>query len=222
MKNDVSIVVPAYNPGQALEDVIHELKEKGFINIVVIDDGSSNAKSFENLSDIIILKNDVNRGKGNALKRGFFYCRNNLKEIKGIITVDADGQHLIKDVENIYKSFSCNYNSLILGTRSFNEKGVPLKSKLGNRIMQNKIKSKTGVNIKDTQTGLRAIPVRYLKNLLDLNGDRYEYETNMLLYFINNKIEIIQIPINTVYLNKNRCTYFKPLRDSLRVYKLVK
>lgn len=222
MKNDVSIIIPAYNPGQELGKVVYGLKKSGFSNIVIVDDGSSDAQLFEGLRDVTILKNNRNMGKGYALKKGFSYCENKFKDIKGVITVDADGQHLVEDVENIYKSFSCNYNSLILGTRSFNGKKVPLKSKLGNRIMQNKIKSKTGVNIKDTQTGLRAIPVKYLKSLLNLKGDRYEYETNMLLYCINNKAEIMQVPIRTVYLNNNRHTHFKKLRDSMKVYKTVK
>ena len=222
MKNDVCIVIPAYNPGQELGKVIYGLTKIGFSNIVAIDDGSSDAQLFEGLRDVTILKNNRNMGKGYALKKGFSYCENKFKDIKGVITVDADGQHLVEDVENIYKRFSCNYNSLILGTRSFNGKDVPLKSRIGNKIMQNKIKAKTGIDITDTQTGLRAIPINIVNNIIDIKGERYEYETNMLLYCMNNNIDIMQVPIKTVYINKNKHTHFQALKDSLRVSSVIK
>lgn len=222
MKNDVSIVIPAYNPGQELGKVVYGLKKSGFSNIVIVDDGSTDAQPFEGLNDVTILKNNINMGKGNALKKGFSYCKNKFKDIKGIITVDADGQHLVEDVEKVYKKFSYNYNSLILGSRNFNGKDVPLKSKIGNRIMQNKIKSKIGIDITDTQTGLRAIPIDIVNYIIDIKGERYEYETNMLLYCMNNNINIMQVPIKTVYINRNKHTHFQALKDSLRIYNVIK
>lgn len=222
MKNDVCIVIPAYNPGQELGKTVYGLKKSGFSNIVVIDDGSSDAQPFEGLSNVTILKNNRNLGKGNALKKGFSYCENKFKDIKGIITVDADGQHLVEDVEKVYKKFSYNYNSLILGSRNFNGKDVPLKSRIGNKIMQNKIKAKTGIDITDTQTGLRAIPINIVNNIIDIKGERYEYETNMLLYCMNNNIDIMQVLIKTVYINKNKHTHFQAFKDSLRIYSVIK
>lgn len=222
MKNDVSIVIPAYNPGQELGEVVYGLKKSGFSNIVIVDDGSTDAQPFEGLNDVTILKNNRNMGKGYALKKGFSYCKNKFKDIKGIITVDADGQHLVEDVEKVYKKFSYNYNSLILGSRNFNGKDVPLKSKIGNRIMQNKIKSKIGIDITDTQTGLRAIPIDIVNYIIDIKGERYEYETNMLLYCMNNNINIMQVPIKTVYINRNKHTHFQALKDSLKIYNVIK
>lgn len=222
MKNDVSIVIPAYNPGQELGKVVYGLKKSGFSNIVIVDDGSTDAQPFEGLNDVTILKNNINMGKGNALKKGFSYCKNKFKDIKGIITVDADGQHLVEDVEKVYKKFSYNYNSLILGSRNFNGKDVPLKSRIGNKIMQNKIKSKIGIDITDTQTGLRAIPIDIVNYIIEIKGERYEYETNMLLYCMNNNINIMQVPIKTVYINRNKHTHFQALKDSLRIYNVIK
>ena len=161
-------------------------------------------------------------GKGYSLKKGFSYCVNTFNDIKGIITVDADGQHLVEDVERVYQKFFYNYNSLILGSRNFNGKDVPLKSRIGNKIMQNKIKSKIGIDITDTQTGLRAIPIDIVNNIIDIKGEKYEYETNMLLYCINSNINIMQVPIKTIYINRNKHTHFQALKDSLRIYNAIK
>lgn len=222
MKNDVSIIIPAYNPGQELGRVVDGLKKNEFSNIVVIDDGSTNVQYFECLSKVTILKNNINMGKGYSLKKGFSYCVNTFNDIKGIITVDADGQHLVEDVERVYQKFFYNYNSLILGSRNFNGKDVPLKSRIGNKIMQNKIKAKTGIDITDTQTGLRAIPIDIVNYIIEIKGERYEYETNMLLYCMNNNINIMQVPIKTVYINRNKHTHFQALKDSLRIYNVIK
>lgn len=222
MKNDVSIVIPAYNPGQELGKVVYGLKKNGFSNIVIVDDGSNDAQPFKDLSNVTILKNNINMGKGYSLKKGFSYCKNMFKDINGIITVDADGQHLVEDVEKVYQKFSDNHNSLILGSRNFNEKKVPFKSRIGNKIMQNKIKSKIGIDIPDTQTGLRAIPIDIVNYIIDIKGERYEYETNMLVYCINNNINIMQVPIKTIYINRNKHTHFQTLKDSLRIYNVIK
>ena len=156
-----------------------------------------------------------------ALKTGFKYCLENEKTIKGIITLDADGQHTIEDVNKIYEKFRSNNTNVILGSRDFSGKDIPLRSKIGNIMISKIVKRKTGIEIKDTQTGLRAIPIQYIKDFEEIEGAGFEYETNMILNCINKKIEIIELPIKTVYENNNKMSHFKSIKDSAKIYRAV-
>ena len=220
IKNDVVILIPAYNPDDELKDIINELNENRYTEIVVINDGSKNDKIFNEVVDKAkILKHAENKGKGMTLKTGMRYCIENFKNKKGIITVDADGQHLVEDINKVYNVFIQNRGSIILGSRNFHDKGIPFKRKIGNIVFRNIFKNKTKKDIKDTQTGLRAIPFEYLNNFIMVAGERYEYETNMLLQCIKNDISIIEVEIKSIYRNKN--THFNSIKDSIKIFRTV-
>ena len=163
MKSDVAVVIPAYNPGESLLRVIQELDEAGFGCVVVVDDGSSNVFGLEGLGDrVCLVRHSTNMGKGMALKSGFRKCLKSFENLRGIITVDADGQHCIYDVSRVYDEFGCRKieNTVILGCRNLEEKNVPWRSKIGNNVTSRILERKTGIRLYDTQTGLRAIPIR--------------------------------------------------------------
>ena len=83
--------------------------------------------------------------------------------------------------------------------------------------------NKTKKYIKDTQSGLRLIPYRYIKDIVNLEGSRYEYEINILLYFLKNDISIKEIPITTIYeTKKNETSHYRCIKDSLQIYKIIK
>ena len=222
MKDDVVIVIPAYNPSNILVEIINKLQEEKYTKIIVINDGSKDKQVFDKLKNkVIVLEHAVNQGKGCALKIGFSYCSNNLKDIIGVITVDADGQHEIDDINKLYSMFQKKTNCIILGSRNFKNRNIPLKSKFGNNVMSIIVKQKTKVKIKDTQTGLRAIPIKYINEIIKLKGKRFEYETNMLLHCISKKIDIIEVPIKTIYMKNNRTSNFRPLKDSIQICKTI-
>ena len=136
MKDDVVIVIPAYNPSNILVEIINKLQEEKYTKIIVINDGSKDKQVFDKLKNkVIVLEHAVNQGKGCALKIGFSYCSNNLKDIIGVITVDADGQHEIDDINKLYSMFQKKTNCIILGSRNFKNRNIPLKSKFGNNVM---------------------------------------------------------------------------------------
>ena len=136
MKDDVAIIIPAYNPNEKLKEIVENLKRNKYTNIIVINDGSQNKEIFKKIEyQTIVLEQKQNYGKGKALKKGIKYVLQHIKGIKGILTIDADGQHKIEDINKVYQAFQQNENSLVLGTRNFNEKTVPFRSKLGNKII---------------------------------------------------------------------------------------
>lgn len=222
MKDDITIVIPAYNPDEKLIKVVKQLRKNEYTKVVVVNDGSIDNNVFEVIKEYAkVLYHNENRGKGQALKTGIKYCIENVDKIIGVITVDADGQHTIDDINKVYTFFGEQQETLVLGSRNFNEKSVPFRSKLGNVIFRNILRLKTGKIIKDTQTGLRAIPKKYLSNMLMVEGERYEYETNVLLYFIKNNIDITEVAIKTIYFDKNSASKFKALKDSLKICKSI-
>lgn len=111
--------------------------------------------------------------------------------------------------------------NLILGVRDFSGPEVPARSRRGNRITSFVFRAFCGIRISDTQTGLRAIPAAYLPRLVEVEGDRFEYETNMLLALKRAQIKWTEVPIRTVYIEENQTSHFRPIVDSFRIYKLI-
>ena len=169
---------------------------------------------------IVVLTHALNYGKGRALKTAFNYVLNNYKDVIWVITVDSDGQHLVKDALKCSQELINSENKLVLGSRNFDEDNVPLKSRVGNKLTRSLFKILCGISISDTQTGLRGIAINDIKRFLYTKGERFEYETNMLLDAKKYNIKFEEVPIETVYLNENKGTHFNPLRDSVEIYKV--
>ena len=222
---DIVIVIPAYNPSKKLIELVDSLILLNFSKIIIVNDGSIKGKSIfrtvKEKPECLILEYKENKGKGYALKYAINYYLENLKNnYKGIVSVDADYQHLPNDVLNIALRLLANQDSLILGIRDFYEKGVPTPNRFGNRLTSFIFKLLYGENIKDTQTGLRGIPNRYLNLCLEASGKRFEFEMNMLIKFVKQKINIIQIPIETVYYKRGESKFNKWI-DSILIYKVI-
>ena len=210
----VTIIIPSYNPTKKLIKLVNEL-QKNFNDIIIVDDGSTNEtkKIYEELLNVKIIYHDINKGKGEALKTAI----KNLKDTDAFITVDADLQHSPKDILKIKEELL--NNDIILGTRNFNKKNVPFTSKLGNKFSSLVFKIKTGITLKDTQTGLRGISTKYKDLCLNTSGSRYEYEMNFLYNIAKNKIDFRCIDIDTIYEDNNKGSHFHAIRDSLLIHK---
>lgn len=216
--NEIVIVIPAYEPDDSLVVLIERLGAK-FDKFIVVDDGSKTAAgTFRRVKDmpgVTLLSHDANRGKGAALKTAFAKVLADFPDAAGVVTVDADGQHLPEDVANVAEATLANPDRYTLGVRSFSG-DVPLRSRFGNAWSRYFFFMLTGVMVYDTQTGLRGMPRDLLPELLAIPGDRYEYEMRMLVAAARKKLKPVQIPIKTVYLNENKASHFNPIRDSLR------
>lgn len=214
-------VIPALNPDDKLVKLVNELK-KDYKDIIIVNDGSKSDEIFKKLKDCIILTHEVNKGKGEALKTAFNYYLDNLSsKYLGVVCLDADGQHLPADAINMSKLLE-EKDKFILGTRLFNTKETPLRNKTGNRITSRVFKWLYKTYIKDTQTGLRGIPNRLIKELINVEGSRFEYELNVLIKLVKMKEDIIEYDIKTVYLkDSNKKSHYKVLKDSYQVYRVL-
>jgi glycosyltransferase involved in cell wall biosynthesis len=223
---NVTIIIPSLNPDEKLIQVVDGLIKKGFKDILLVNDGSDSEhmKPFETVGgydECHILHHEVNKGKGRALKTAFDYCINNKKNIAGVITVDGDNQHGPDDIYACAQKLVELKNHVILGVRDFSGDNVPPKSKFGNNMTKFVFRVFCGLKISDTQTGLRAIPFEYLKLMSQIKGERFEYETNMLLEFKHYNIPYDEVSIHTIYIDENASTHFHPIKDSIKIYGVI-
>lgn len=225
------IIIPSLNPGEELIDYVIQLKENGFSKILLVDDGSrEDLKAiFTTLRDnhgCDLITHEVNKGKGRALKNAFEYYAKELKDGKysgcsGVITADSDGQHTVADVCKLEVALQNCDNSLILGCRDFDDESVPPKSETGNKVTRVMMHLFIGGSVTDTQTGLRAVPNSLIDRFSHLPGERFEYETTMLIDCIKGGIDIKEIPIETVYINNNNESHYRPIVDSISIFKVI-
>ncbi|MBR1986642.1 MAG: bifunctional glycosyltransferase family 2/GtrA family protein [Mogibacterium sp.] len=238
MRDRYIALIPAYEPEQRLVSLAADLKKRGF-DIVVVDDGSGSgyAEIFDELAqEATVLTHAQNRGKGAALKTGMRYINKYMAytetvmtasgadSVSGrdavIVTVDADGQHLPDDVRRVADISAQRRSALVLGSRALGG-DIPARSRFGNTVTRHVYSAATGVHVHDTQTGLRAFHRSLIPRLLEIEGDRYEYEINMLMQLAAEGVPIIEERIETVYENNNSGSHFRTLRDSFRVYKEI-
>ncbi len=222
----ISVVLPSLDPDEKLNAVIDGLLQYGFTDIILVNDGSKpeNLHYFTEAAaahpEIHLLHHEVNRGKGAALKNAFHWFLQNRPDGLGVVTVDGDNQHHPADTraccEHMLDTGHCT-----LGCRDFTLDHVPARSRFGNHTTSLVFKIFCGMTISDTQTGLRAIPRKYLEALTKVSGDRFEYETNMLLAFKEQGIPFDEVKIRTVYIEENKSSHFRVFRDSWRIYKLI-
>lgn len=225
-------MIPAYNPDHQLVLLVKGLLQIGDMELIVVNDGSAAAADpfFTAVRELfhvygrgIVIDHKENMGKGAAIKTAVEYCRKN-EGFRNMVfaSVDADGQHSIKDIIRILDVAEQAEHEdakrvLVLGCRQFAGE-VPFRSRFGNYLTKLLFRLITGATVSDTQTGLRAFSRTMLDFLANIPGDRYEYEMNVLLHGIKEGVKMEEIWIDTVYLDDNRSSHFRVVRDSFKIY----
>ena len=212
----VAILIPAYDPDEKLVSLVAALRP-AFPHLVLVDDGSTRGRDCLGLvRDRVdaLLVHGVNRGKGAALRTGLAWIREHLPAVRVVVTADSDGQHRPADIRRVAEAALGHPDGLVLGVREFSGK-VPFRSRLGNIWTRVLFRLLTGLPVRDTQTGLRGIPRGLVDRLLAIPGDRYEYEIRMLVDARRHAAPPLQVPIETVYLEGNGSSHFRPFRDAL-------
>lgn len=218
-----AILIPAYKPDDKLVALTDQLLTHDDLKLVVVDDGSGEAfrPVFEALDKrVTLISYPDNKGKGGALKTGIRYIMDHMPECERLVTADADGQHRYADIRKVLDKSEEMPGALVLGSRAF-DGDVPLRSRFGNAMTRQVFAIASGVKVRDTQTGLRGFDRDGMRLFVDVPGDRYEYEINMLLTAARAEMPIYEVTIETVYLNDNESSHFNPLKDSLRIYACI-
>lgn len=196
--SNIYIIIPAYNEEAVIVGVVNEIKNAGFHNIVIIDDGSSD-KTFEKASsveNVIALRHKINRGKGASTKTGIEAAK--LLGANIIVTMDGDGQHDPKDIEKLIEPILNDQAEVVLGTRLLNPVGMPwykiIQNKFGNLVTWYLF----GLYVTDSQSGFRAYS-RRAAEVINTRGDRYEYDSEVLREIYIYKLKFQEAPIKVRY-----------------------
>lgn len=221
-RSQVPIVIPAYKPGAALESLVKGLLGGGTAPIIVIDDGSGPAFGaiFDRVAasdGVQVIRHAVNLGKGAALKAGINHALVQFPSCAGIVTADADGQHAPEDIARVAEALRLNPNAMILGVREFGP-ATPLRSRIGNQVTRRLMRYTLGQRLADSQTGLRGIPAAMLPHFMRLSSSGYEFELDMLIACQHHACPIEELPIQTIYIDGNKSSHFRPIADSMRIY----
>ena len=219
----VVVLIPAYKPDERLIELTRELRGKD-LDVLLVDDGGGEAYAhiFGDCRALgaQVAVHAVNLGKGRALKTGINAALQLWPDMAGIVTADADGQHTPADILRLIDALGEHPHSLVLGSRRFTG-DVPFKSRWGNRITRTVYALVSGVHVGDTQTGLRALPRESLAAMVRIDGERYEYEMNVLLKLRDMGLDVFEVPIETIYIDDNAGSHFNPVRDALRIYGVI-
>ena len=222
----LAIILPSLDPDKKFDAVVDGLIAHGFTSIVIVDDGSDEAHQEHftraaGFPQCTVLHHGVNKGKGRALKTAFAYVREHLPQLAGVITIDGDGQHLAEDIVACGERMLEEKNAVVLGCRDFDLPGVPPRSVAGNKTTSRMFRLLYGIRLSDTQTGLRAIPAAYLDPFCAIEGERFEYETNMLLKMKRMGIPFVEQAIQTVYDPEDYSSHYNAWKDSWRIIKIM-
>ncbi len=216
-------IIPAYEPPETFIQYAAQLC-CATDHLVVVNDGSDRPfdpifSQIGQLPHTTVLSYSDNHGKGYALKVAFDFCVSHFSLDDILVTADCDGQHTIEDVLAVSNAAMQYPGSCILGCRDFSQENVPARSRAGNTNMLRLLRLMYGIRISDSQTGLRAFTVQTAEQFLHIGGDRFEYETGMLIYAKRNHIPLREVPIQTVYPEDeaDHISHFKTFRDGLRV-----
>lgn len=226
-RRDVAVVMPSLQPSPVLLEMVRELHLGGCSTIVIVDDGSGPDYQpiFDEAAQVLgchVLTKPANQGKGSALRAAFAFILDQLEGVTVVVTADADGQHLVQDVLRCAdRALELPGSIMVLGSRNFGAENVPLRSRFGNIATHRLLALLCGVHVSDTQTGLRAMSRETLPGLLEVTGDRFEYETNVLVDARRMGMSLTEIPVTTVYLDSNRSSHFRPFVDSWRIYSRI-
>lgn len=224
--SDIAILIPVWQPDRQLIGLAQQLLGLGFGAVIIVNDGSDSKYdavfqlleeylSATDFARIQILRHDLNSGKGRALKTGLDYFRQAFPNYTGVVTADADGQHRPEDILKVAEQLILDPSSMVVGSRRFRD-GVPARSRVGNVVVRAAFAAITGKSMADTQCGLRGFPAWLIPTVLDVGGERYEYEMNVLTQVVR-FAPVSEVEIEAVYIDGNRLSHFRPVLDSMRV-----
>jgi glycosyltransferase involved in cell wall biosynthesis len=212
------VLIPAYNAGLTISELIEKISE--FIDksdIVVIDDGSKDQTfGIAQRAGAVVLKHGINRGKGEALKTGFKYALE--KNYDSLLSIDADLQHDPSSIRDFQQKAKENFDGILIGTRDIHLKRMPLARWLSNNLTSMILSILSGQTVRDSQSGYRLISTQVLKKV-KLKAKKYDLESEILVKAGRKGFKIDAVPIKTIYGGGK--SFINPLIDTGRFLKLM-
>ena len=217
MSMKVAIIIPVYNHGEQIGEVIRQSLTFR-LPVFVVDDGSTDSthQVVEAISGINILRHSANRGKGAAILTGFTAAAEKLCD--WAITIDGDGQHNPLDATSLLQAVKEGERCIVVGKRQGMEDAanVPWTSKFGRKFSNFWVWISGGPMVEDSQSGFRLYPLPEVLQL-DVEARRYQFEVEILVKARQQGITTKEAPVSVVYQAKGvRVSHFRPWLDFWR------
>ncbi len=211
------VLIPTYNNAATLQRVIDGVLEYTH-HLIIINDGATDDTSeiLKNYPNVDQIHLPENKGKGNALRKGFKQAVD--KGYQYAITIDSDGQHYPKDIPVFMDALEVSEekNLLLIGSRNMKQEGVPGKSSFGNKFSNFWFWVETGIRLEDTQSGFRLYPLNAIKDIT-FYTTKFEFEIEVIVKAAWRDVEVKNVPINVLYDENERVSHFRPFKDFTRI-----
>lgn len=214
MTGKIAVIIPALNAERTLPRVVVDARAQ-LEPVLVIDDGSSDATGeAARAAGAVVIRHPVNRGKGGALKTGFQWALEN--GFDGVITLDADGQHLAGEIPKFVRERESGGADLIIGGRSHLFEQMLPRRRMANRFSAACIAFASGVKITDSQSGFRYYSANLLRKV-KLRAEGFDMESEVIVRAGRRKFGVVTIPIELGFVDGIATSHYKPLKDTLRI-----
>lgn len=213
----IAAVIPAYGEEKHIGDVVRRTRQQ-LDHVLVVDDGSNDqtaARAREAGAEVIV--HPQNRGKGEAIKTGLRHWLD--RQFTWAFILDADGQHRPEEIDRFVNVALASDAKMFIGNRMNDLAGMPLLRRIVNRYMSKRISRICGQKIPDTQCGFRMLHRQLIPDVLG-GANRFDYETEMLIFASRKGYRIESIPITTVY--SDEISSIHPIHDTIRFFKLMR
>lgn len=216
-RRQIAAIIPAYQEEKHIGSVV--LRTRACLDhVLVVDDGSSDqtaVQAREAGAEVIV--HPQNRGKGETIKTGLHHWFG--RGFEFVVILDADGQHRPEEIDRfVAAAAQANRPRFLIGNRMNDLARMPALRRLVNRYMSRQISRVCGQDIPDTQCGFRMLHRDLIPEMFG-GAERFDYETEMLIFASRKGFRIESVPISTVY--SDEVSSIHPVRDTLRFLKLM-
>jgi glycosyltransferase involved in cell wall biosynthesis len=197
---DLTIVIPAYNEAGSLPDVMPNLLHfcsSNDVRLIVVNDGSVDATAtvldgFCSQANLTVIHHKLNRGYGGAIKSGI---RN--VETALVITMDADGQHQLRDVEALYACLKSHDADMVVGNRA-GQRDASIYRGMGKSLIRWFARLLLPIHIYDINSGMKIYDAALAKRYIGLCPDHMAFSDIIAMVFISQRHRVLEIPITVL------------------------
>lgn len=215
----LGVVVPALDAAASVGAVITEARSYGY-PVWVVDDGSSDDTAARaEAAGATVIRHPSNRGKGAALRTGM--QRLHAEGFSHALTMDADGQHVTREIPQLVAVTTEDPRALIVGARILGDQPVASANRLGNRVANAAVRFATKMDAGDTQCGFRIYPLAEIMPL-PVAGSHFEYETTVIVHAVRAGVTLCSVPVDVFYPPVAlRRTHYRKVLDTLRIIRAM-